>query len=236
MRALPNWLTVSRVVMAVVFFAILTLWRWDGSAAQTGGVDALLLACAALFAVATLTDALDGYLARRWNVESAFGRIMDPFADKVLVLGALVFLAGPDFWWRFPEGHAARLAGSGIQISGIYPWMVVAIIARELMVTSIRGVLEAQGVRFGAVWAGKLKMIFQSAGIPAILAIIALWPTAPVVSAGDPGWHATAGRIAVDVIAWTMVGVTLLSGVPYVTKGFSLLRVKDGAGAGGGAR
>lgn len=236
MRALPNWLTVSRVVMAVVFFLILTLWRWEDSAASRGRVDGLLLACAALFAVATLTDALDGYLARRWQVESVFGRIMDPFADKVLVLGALVFMAGPDFWWNFPDGHAT-LAGHGVQITGIYPWMVVAIIGRELMVTSIRGVLEAQGIRFGAVWAGKLKMILQSVCIPAILAIIALMPTTPVVGAGGEP-DSPVGRIIVNVLAWSMVGVTILSGLPYLTRALGLLRrggVDGAAGTGAGA-
>ena len=91
---LPNWLTSARVLMAVVFFVVLTWWRWEDSAAQklSAGLsmqaDRWLLLAAGLFIVAGLTDIADGYLARKWKVESAFGRIMDPFADKVLVLGA----------------------------------------------------------------------------------------------------------------------------------------------------
>ncbi len=173
------------------------------------------LASALLFVVATLTDALDGYLARRWGVESLLGRIMDPFADKLLVLGALIFMAGPDFWWRFPGEHVARFSGHGLQISGIYPWMVVVVVARELLVTSMRGVLEAQGVKFGASWSGKLKMIFQSVAIPAILGLVALTPVLPTFDAGTGPGVRPWGRDAIDVTAWSMVGVTILSDMVY---------------------
>jgi len=222
-RALPNWLTASRVMMATVFFVILTLWRYDDSRASRGETDWLLIASALLFVVATLTDALDGYLARRWGVESLLGRIMDPFADKLLVLGALIFMAGPDFWWRFPGEHVARFSGHGLQISGIYPWMVVVVVARELLVTSMRGVLEAQGVKFGASWPGKLKMIFQSVAIPAILGLVALTPVLPTFDAGTGPGVRPWGRDAIDVIAWSMVGVTILSGLPYVWRALRML-------------
>lgn len=220
-RAIPNWLTASRVGFAIIFFIVLTLWRYEGSSAARGQVDWLLLAAAGLFGIAVATDALDGYLARRWNAESAFGRIMDPFADKILVIGALVFLAGPDFWWHFPEGSRARLSGLGIQISGFYPWMAVAMIGRELLVTSIRAVAEGQGVKFSADWWGKGKMILQSITIPAVLVIIATSRVLPDPS-GAAGWAAfwkgDPGRIAIDLLAWLTVGVTIISGVPYVMR------------------
>ncbi|MCW5764467.1 MAG: CDP-alcohol phosphatidyltransferase family protein [Phycisphaeraceae bacterium] len=215
-RALPNWLTASRVVLAGVFFAVLTLWRFEDSAAARSQVDWMLLGAAALFGIAVATDALDGYLARRWKVESMFGRIMDPFADKILVLGALVFLAGPDFWWRFPDGHPARVSGHGIQISGVYPWMAVLMVGRELLVTSIRAVLEGQGVKFSSDWWGKWKMILQSAAIPAILIIIAAAPVRP--DAAGAFWKGDPGRVVVDLIVWTTLAVTVLSGVPYVAR------------------
>ncbi|MBL8989990.1 MAG: CDP-alcohol phosphatidyltransferase family protein [Phycisphaerae bacterium] len=217
-RALPNWLTASRVVLAGVFFAVLTLWRFEDSAASSLKVDWMLLGAAALFGIAVATDALDGYLARRWKVESTFGRIMDPFADKILVLGALVFLAGPDFWWRFPEGHPARISGHGLQVSGVYPWMAVLMVARELLITSIRAVLEGQGVKFSSDWWGKGKMILQSAAIPAILVIIALAPVQP--NPGGEFWKGDTGRVMIDLIVWTTLVVTVLSGVPYVVRCF----------------
>src|SRR5690606_34345615 len=111
---------------------------------------------------------------------------MDPFADKFLVLGALAFLAAPGFYWvaadASPLAEAAADAaggtsgggGRGVFVSGVHPWMVVAILGRELLVTSIRGVLEAQGVAFPATWSGKAKMILQSAVVPVVLFLLAL--------------------------------------------------------------
>ncbi|MBX9736096.1 MAG: CDP-alcohol phosphatidyltransferase family protein, partial [Phycisphaerales bacterium] len=220
-RSLPNWLTASRVLMAGVFFGALTIWRWEDSAASRGEIDLILLIAAALFVVAVLTDALDGYLARRWNVESTFGRIMDPFADKILVVGAFVFLAGPDFWFEFPAGAPARISGHGIQLSGVYPWMVVVIMGRELLVTSIRGTMEAQGFQFGSDWWGKGKMILQSLAIPAVIALMAIADVTP-----DPAVKLLANppaRVAIDLLVWTMLAVTVLSGAPYLLRAAKLL-------------
>ncbi|MDP1660416.1 MAG: CDP-alcohol phosphatidyltransferase family protein [Phycisphaerales bacterium] len=228
-RELPNWLTSARVVMAAVFFAVLTLWRWDDSAAQAERTDWLLLLAAGLFIVAVLTDIADGFLARRWHVESAFGRIMDPFADKILIVGAFVFLAGPDFWWEFPGGAGgavpARLSGHGIQISGVYPWMVVVILGRELLVTSIRGVLEGQGIKFGADWWGKGKMILQSVAIPTVLIATAVTAVLPAVREHEKyhWWENPWGRMTIDITVWGMMFFTVMSGVPYVVRCVHLL-------------
>ena len=239
-RELPNWLTSARVVMAIVFFVVLTLWRWEDSAAQAGRTDWLLLTAAALFIVAVATDVADGYLARRWHVESAFGRIMDPFADKILVVGAFVFLAGPDFWWEFPgaAGSQVRLSGHGIQISGVYPWMVVVILGRELLVTSIRGVLESQGIKFGADWWGKGKMILQSIVIPTVLIAAAVTSVLPAVREESKyhWWENPWGRQTIDTTVWAMMFFTVMSGVPYIFRCVKLLAEaraakREGAGA-----
>lgn len=216
-RAIPNWLTASRVLMALVFFAVLTVWRFEDSAASKDQTDPILLSAALLFIVAVITDALDGHLARKWNAESAFGRIMDPFADKILVVGAFIFLAGPDFWFEFPKDVPAKLSGHGIQLSGVYPWMVVLIMARELLVTSIRGVLEAQGIKFASDWWGKGKMILQSVAIPAVIALMALFPVVPTNPSApflDQPW----ARCTIDILVWFMLAVTALSGLPYISR------------------
>jgi len=220
-RWLPNWLTASRVVMAGVFFAALTVWRWEDSAASRGQIDPILLVAAGLFVIGVLTDALDGYLARRWHVESTFGRIMDPFADKILVVGAFVFLAGPDFWFEFPDSTPARLSGHGVQLSGVYPWMVVVIMGRELLVTSIRGTMEAQGFQFGSDWWGKGKMILQSVAIPTVITLMALFDVSP-----DPSAKMLANppaRVAIDLIVWLMLSVTAISGLPYILRAARML-------------
>jgi CDP-diacylglycerol--glycerol-3-phosphate 3-phosphatidyltransferase len=198
---IPNALTMARVVMAVVFFVMLAVWPHMGRApgdATGPGVDVWLNWAWPLFIVAAFTDVLDGYLARRWNVITRFGRIMDPFADKVLVLGAFILLAGPAFE-RVAED------GARYQLSGVAPWMVVVMLSRELLVTSIRGVLEADGVQFGADVIGKVKMFVQSTTVPIILGIISIF-------GGLPG---STGHGVILGFVWATVIITSLSGVPY---------------------
>ena len=90
-RHLPNLLTICRAVLAFIFLIVLNNYRY------TTGPNAALVGAFVLFILAAVTDWADGFLARRWDVVTSFGRIMDPVCDKVLVLGALIYLAGPRF-------------------------------------------------------------------------------------------------------------------------------------------
>lgn len=210
-RHLPNLLTVLRLILAFVFFLILNQYRYPA-----GPMWALWTAMV-MFIVAALTDWLDGMLARRWKVESQFGRIMDPFCDKVLVLGALIYLAGPRF--VDPVALAADEPPLGIvhgnMVSGVYPWMIALILARELLVTGIRGELEAKGVRFGASIWGKAKFITQSIIVPIVLFIIALDP-----KADGHEWMA----VVRDLLIYATVIVSVISGAPYVTAAMRQMR------------
>ncbi len=206
-RWVPNAITLSRLVLSLVFFFQLTLWRcpfnWTGGPQGEGGGEVWRLwLAAACFGIAAGTDALDGYLARRWGAVTRFGRIMDPFADKILVVGAFVMLAGPQF--------SIETQGRLVQITGVETWMVVVILGRELLVTSIRAVLEAEGTDFSASLSGKLKMIVQSIAIPLVLIV-------PAMTNAVEGWGAT----TVTAAAWATVVVTVLSGVPYITRGMA---------------
>jgi CDP-diacylglycerol--glycerol-3-phosphate 3-phosphatidyltransferase len=125
---LPNQLTIARVALSIVLFGFLSYHRY-----AVGFV---------LFVLAASTDWLDGYFARRWGLVTQLGRILDPFADKLIICGTLVFLAAvPD--------------------SRIAPWMAVIVMGRELLVTALRSFLERQGRDFSAEFSGKLKMLFQ---------------------------------------------------------------------------
>ncbi|GIW74003.1 MAG: hypothetical protein KatS3mg103_0525 [Phycisphaerales bacterium] len=181
--------------MAGAMVALLATARpLDGQA----GPRASLLAAAGLFVAAAITDALDGHLARKWKAVSIFGRIMDPLADKLLVLGAAIMLAGPAFALRSEAGQAMAAGFTG--------WMAVVILARELLVTSIRGAYEARGVDFSASAWGKAKMVVQSLAIPACLLAAGLW-------AGQrPAWVAR----GVELAAWATTIVTAASALPYV--------------------
>jgi len=190
---IPNLITILRLFLAAAFFALLEVYRYPAGPLWAGNAALLF------FILAAVTDALDGYLARRWNVISTFGRIMDPFCDKVLVLGAFIYLAGPRF----------TVASGGVhdQVSAVDPWMVVVILARELLVTGVRGVLESMGVRFGSLALGKAKMILQSIAIPIVMALVINF------GANAGSWS----RTIIEILVWITVIVSVASGWPYVT-------------------
>ncbi len=180
-KNIPNALTVARLPLAAATFGCWAV-----------GPDPILswLGLAA-FLLAALTDALDGHLARRWGVESLIGRILDPFADKVLILGTVVILAGPTW-----HNEAAS-------ISGWTPVMAVLVLARELFVTSARAILEAEGVDYRARAIGKWKMVLQSACLPAVVLLVTVAPK-------------IAEQCATPM-AWGVTIVTVLSGLDYVS-------------------
>ena len=195
---LPNLLTVLRLILAAVFFVVLNQYRYGHNAATWP-----LWYSTALFILASITDWLDGHLARKWRVETTFGRIMDPFCDKVLVIGALIYLAGA----RFVDPKMVQQGEFHTMVSGIYPWMIAVVLARELLVTGIRGEMESRGVQFGAKLSGKLKTIVQLAAIPIILTIVALDPHTP-----DHRWM----TVVRTVLVYATVVVTVVSGTPYI--------------------
>src|SRR4051794_10424175 len=136
---LPNQLTASRLVLAVVLFALIASEKW--------------LPCLVVFALAALTDWLDGYFARKQGLSSSLGRVFDPLVDKVLMCGTFIFL--------LPEGSEENAGW-------LTPWMVVVVVSREFLITGLRSYLESLGVTFGADWLGKLKMGLQCAAVVAI--------------------------------------------------------------------
>jgi CDP-diacylglycerol---glycerol-3-phosphate 3-phosphatidyltransferase len=139
----PNALTLSRLALAVVVFVCVA--------------NAWYRTALAVFIVAALTDALDGYFARLLNQGTAIGRQLDPLVDKVIVCGAFIYLA------TIPE-------------TGVAPWMVTTIVVRELLIQGLRSHLEGGGQAFGAKTAGKLKTLVQCLSISAILVVLSLDP------------------------------------------------------------
>jgi CDP-diacylglycerol--glycerol-3-phosphate 3-phosphatidyltransferase len=206
---LPNQLTIGRIVLAALFFVLLGLY--DPS---RGWSSWLMNAAFVIYLVAGITDILDGYLARKWNLTSAFGRITDPFVDKVLVVGAFAMLAGSNFVMQPSSSDLERslpLWITGNMASGVQAWMVVVIMAREFIVSAVRGYSESQGIKFPATPAGKIKMFVQSFAICAILYQLANAPAAPWAM------YVKLGSV------WLSVIVTVLSGLAYVGKARHLL-------------
>lgn len=183
---LANRVTLGRFVLAFACFVALALIRRPDTIAWR--TEAAWIALA-LFIITTATDALDGYLARRDDSVTAFGRIADPFVDKVVVCGCMVFLCAT------PETEDLLM-----------PWMVTLILAREFLVTGIRGFMESRGVAFPARMSGKIKMVFQSLAVCALIPMIAF--TAP------PGWLDVTAR----VLVWITLIATFASGAGYVLR------------------
>jgi len=134
---LPNVLTFARIV-AIPFFA----WLMDRPTPVR-----CFWACI-VFTAAAITDVLDGYLARKLNVVSVLGKFLDPLADKLIVMAALV--------WLVPMGRIAT-------------WVVVVLLAREISVTGLRSVAASEGVIISAGQEGKTKTALQMIGIVALL-------------------------------------------------------------------
>jgi CDP-diacylglycerol--glycerol-3-phosphate 3-phosphatidyltransferase len=184
---LPNQLTAARFVLALVLFGLIAAEAW--------------VACIVVFALAAVTDWLDGFLARRQNLSSSLGRILDPLVDKVLLCGTYVFLLP---------------LGSRDDQRWLLPWMVTVVVARELIITSLRSYVEQYVTSFGADWLGKLKMGLQCAAVFAIFTALALPAWSPLLAE----WCAHAR----DGLIWAMLAATLLSGVQYLWKAAVLLR------------
>ena len=214
-RHVPNLITGSRLVLAAAFFIVLSLYQYEGR-----GHPTLLITAFVIFVAALVSDYLDGYLARKWKVEGAFGRVVDPFADKILVLGSFIFFAGKNFIIPETIEHPAAHPMWVKTITGVAPAMVIVLLARELLVTSLRGISEAAGQSFGAVWAGKFKMAFQSGTILAILVYVTIRPWLIEQAAA----YEIAARILRDIGIWGTMLITVYSGLTYITRAVSLFR------------
>lgn len=211
---LPNQLTVGRVVLAMVFFVLLGLYE-----AGTAWGRWLLNVAFVVYVVAGITDVLDGYFARKWNLTSAFGRMVDPIVDKVLVVGAFAMLVGNNFAMQFDGPGAVgqferELPGwlTGHMASGVQAWMVVAILVRELVVSGVRGYSESIGREFPATYGGKIKMFVQSVAVCTVLCQLA--------NVRAPAWAV----IAKLSLVWAAMVITIISGLMYIHTARDILR------------
>ncbi|MBV6497779.1 MAG: CDP-diacylglycerol--glycerol-3-phosphate 3-phosphatidyltransferase [Acidobacteria bacterium ACB1] len=154
---LPNWLTIARIlIVPLIVVALLT-----PVAESAFGISGYAFAIV-LFIVASVTDIVDGQLARRRNQVSAIGKFLDPIADKLLVSAALIVLV---------EKHLAP------------SWAVVIIIGREFIITGLRSIAVTEGIVIQAQLLGKIKMWAQCVAIVALL-VAAANGTVPVSNFG----------------------------------------------------
>lgn len=188
---LPNQLTIARFFLTAAFVAVLAShWHWANTVALV------------LFGIASLTDYFDGEIARRYNLITDFGKLMDPLADKVMMAGAFICL--------IPH-HAFP------------PWVVIVIIAREFLITGLRQLAASKGIVLPAERMGKHKTIWQ------IITILYFLLLLSIAEAGQAGWISVGGWWQE---AWRWGGgplivlttvLTLYSGICYLWRNRSLI-------------
>ena len=189
---IPTRLTILRILLTFLIMALLfSSWPWAKTAALAG------------FLLASATDWLDGYLARRWHQTSPLGALLDPIADKVLVLGMfLVF----------------------VQLGILRAWLVLIIVFRELVITGIRLVAASRGVVLSAAREGKHKLVSQVVAILVVLASLVLRER------GIDGPIQQAMPRLILGSLWLAMGLTVFSGVTFFVSNWTILRAAGGSG------
>lgn len=194
---LPNKLTLSRMFMIPVFMVLFYV-QFSGH----------YIAALAVFAIASLTDLFDGKIARKYGLVTNFGKFLDPIADKVLVLSALVImLTVPHFFTAYLGGWALIAGGCGVAV----------ILAREIIVSGFRMVAASDGAVIAADIFGKYKTVFQDVAIVVLL-----------VGAGIGEFIQ---HLAVEIINYiglvffaVSVILTIVSGINYIVKNAEVLK------------
>lgn len=175
---LPNAITIARILCAPIF-----LWMLLADGGAGGG---LRWAAAVLFIVAIATDGVDGYIARRYNIVSDLGKLLDPIADKVLTGVAFV----------------------GLSILGELDWWVtIIVLVREIGITVYRFIVVSDHV-LAAAWMGKLKTVFQSIALS--IALLPLGSLSDAAAWQSAVWWASVVTMTIAVI------LTIVSGIDYV--------------------
>jgi CDP-diacylglycerol---glycerol-3-phosphate 3-phosphatidyltransferase len=194
----PNQVTVSRLVLGVVLFALLSLGYYTAA-----------LVC---FIIAASTDWVDGYWARKYGQITQLGRILDPFADKMIICGTFIYLA------------ASPQLENGSPASGVAAWMAVVILARELAVTALRSFIENQGGDFSAKWTGKWKMVFQCVAAAFSIGKLQWYDLEARAFTSDlPAWV----DYGLMISLWIAIGLTVYSGLEYIVVAVRTLRRAD---------
>ena len=190
---LPNKLTVLRICLVPVFITVMMLPTTLLTSIQSGLIGV------ALFIIASLTDMLDGKIARKYGLVTDFGKLMDPLADKFMVIGALTVIV-----YRATT-HTARL---------VFTLVLLVVIFRELAVTSLRLVAStSSGAVVAANMLGKIKTVTQIIFISAVFIEPALYAI-PALGNSLPAWWVANHPVAYLMAALTVI-FTVWSGVNY---------------------
>lgn len=194
---LPNKLTIFRIILVPIMVIIPFL----GIQGEILGIPITYIIINIIFIIASITDKLDGYLARKWNQVTTFGKFADPLADKILVLGAMMML---------------------VEFDKLPAWIPIVVIAREFIVSGYRLIAVEKGgkVIAASIW-GKLKTATQMVAI--VLAFIDTKPFGAFISQGLEGFGLGLNIVS-TVIMLISVVATIFSGYDYLKNGKELFK------------
>lgn len=185
---LPNLLTLGRIA-CIPLLVVLLLFEGRGTS----------FAAAVIFSLAAITDWLDGYLARKWQVVTVLGKFLDPLADKLIVMAALIML--------IPHGRVPA-------------WAVFLLLAREIIITGLRSIASSEGIVIAASNLGKYKTILQ---MVAIIALLLHYDYYWFFGVRNEWVHVSMHRIGLVYFYFALV-LTLWSGADYLAKFFKVIK------------
>lgn len=203
---LPNKLTISRLILVIPFIVCLSIsisfTDQNLNYSELNMKTTFFIVSSIIFIVAMFTDFLDGYLARKWNQVSTFGKLFDPLADKFITSSALIFLVA-------------------FKLTPIY--FVVIFILRDILVDGGRNLAASKNMKIAASWLGKIKTILQSIGIPLIMFV------APILNLQNGDIFSNYLNASWEL--WTLNTIIILalvfsviSGIDYMHKIFPLIK------------
>ena len=163
---LPTKLTISRIVLTVLMWiALIVFWilnktiNFEVGTLGNTGINPILLGVAIIFIIASFTDFLDGYLARKNNQVTDLGKFLDPVADKLLCNSIMIIMIAPSFFVPSAVGQEITFIG----------WLVVLLVCRDIVTDSLRFMAAQKGVVIAANIFGKMKTVFEMIAIVLVL-------------------------------------------------------------------
>lgn len=203
---IPTKITTARIVLVVCLLSFLLVFDFLPESVYqpiyfgpNGSINLVYFIAMIVFVIASCTDFVDGYLARKWHQVTDLGKFLDPVADKLLVNSILIYLA---------ISHYGNIS--------IPTFAIIIMVARDLVVDALRFVAASKGIVLAANIFGKLKTVFQMVSIPVVL--LNGWP----FSYFDYGWNSYF-RIA-NILIYLATLMSFLSGVIYLCQNLSVFK------------
>jgi CDP-diacylglycerol--glycerol-3-phosphate 3-phosphatidyltransferase len=207
---LPTKITVSRIIIVILLiiglFVMSIIPNFNSQTLGNTGINLVFLIVAIIFLVASLTDFVDGYLARKNNQVTALGKFLDPVADKLLINSIVIFLVAPSIFAPYAEN----------QIATFSVWCAIILVARDIVVDALRFIAAQRNIVIAANKFGKAKTVLE------MIAIVAVLLNGFPFNYFDYNWPI--GLHISDILVYLATGVSLLSGIIYLVQNKKVLK------------